>query len=309
MNRLLDAEGSRNPRKMFPWLAEFGAEFLNSTSSDSEKSFFLNSVETNARSLALQDPEAAVTALETLPAGRYRDHVTRGAIEAIAGFDVEEATRLAGTLSGDRRTDAEVAIVRAHLRREGIDGVMPLIEAIDDPARQREILRRSVIVYEGADRKQQAALIDRFFVGDPESMNYVPQFVNYWGAEDPGAAGQWLEHLHNEDEYQESVEYLVNAWKRHDLAGASEYVSELNHGPARDAAAVKLIEEVLETDPRSAVEWSASLADPKLRRRHLDRALLEFDKYANRPDEAVELLEALPIDSDERQEVIQALGR
>ena len=72
----------------------------------------------------------------------------------------------------------------------------------------------------------------------------------------------WIDSI--DDEYVRSVAVkgVMKTWCANDIVTASEWLSKQALGPARDAGAKVLIEQIKDTDPEMAEQWRKSLTSP-----------------------------------------------
>jgi hypothetical protein len=89
-----------------------------------------------------------------------------------------------------------------------------------------------------------------------------------WTQSDPVAAAAWCLSA---KEGGECLPAVISTWAAGDLMGASEWLAACPDVAGRDAAALRLIEPLLELDPSSALAWAKTLADANLRRFTEDR--------------------------------------
>jgi hypothetical protein len=100
-------------------------------------------------------------------------------------------------------------------------------------------------------------------ISDPDIQHDARlAIVAQWGRQDAPAAAAWCL---GETESAGLLPAVLQSWAAVDLMSASEWLAAQPTGPARDAAALALIEPLLELEPASALAWAHTLTDPEMR--------------------------------------------
>ena len=82
----------------------------------------------------------------------------------------------------------------------------------------------------------------------------------------PADAAEWAQQIQNPELFKVAVISISSLWLDQDSVQASEWISKLPTGAARDAAIRKLIEAVEPKDPASAQQWKRMLEAPEIQR-------------------------------------------
>ena len=97
-------------------------------------------------------------------------------------------------------------------------------------------------------------------IGNSDALSSVALL---WGAQDPLSAAAWtLKHV---EEAPEIVAPLISKWAESDPMAASQWLVTLPAGAARDAGAILLLPQLLETDAEAAAAWINNISDPTAR--------------------------------------------
>jgi hypothetical protein len=268
--------------------------------------WLLQSLTTNAAALATQDAALAAQLVRDLPDGKMRGAMIQGAVEGVALKDLTAAIELANLLEGDEARTARIAAVRAFVTNTGADGARTALEAaVDDPAMRSGIVMQAVAGSSAIGFHDQAAFIDEFMRDDPLLIHAADRVAAEWAHDDPPAAIAWMEQYHDRDGFDGCIDSVTIAWMQHDLESASAWLGTLESGAARDAGVAQLIEHVMDIDPISAVEWSATISNPEVRVRFLNESAQAVQRYANAPNALKDLIESLPLSDDERAAVVE----
>jgi hypothetical protein len=83
--------------------------------------------------------------------------------------------------------------------------------------------------------------------------------VQHWAKRDREAAQAWVEKLPMPD-LPKGVNGLMESWLKADPVAASEWLAKQPAGPARDAGARVIIDQIKNTDPQMAEQWRKSLS-------------------------------------------------
>lgn len=138
-----------------------------------------------------------------------------------------------------------------------VDALLKSLDGLNATA--REELVASVIEGLVQSDAQEAA---RFAEAahHPEAMDTV---ASLWAQHDPQSAAAWTEKQMTSR--PEMVAALVSSWAQEDAHAASVWLARIPVGPGRDAGAVLLISELLESDPDSARAWIQNIGDAGMR--------------------------------------------
>jgi hypothetical protein len=83
--------------------------------------------------------------------------------------------------------------------------------------------------------------------------------VTTWAKQDLPAAQAWVAKLPASDA-PKGVQGLMTTWMKADPVAASGWLTALPVGPAREAGARVVIEQIKDTDPEMAEQWRKTLA-------------------------------------------------
>ena len=125
----------------------------------------------------------------------------------------------------------------------------------------REIARTSAL----QKPEEAAKILDDPMLSEKIGSDFRQEMLNAtvatWAKQDLAAAQQWVEKLPEADAAK-GYQGLMTSWMKTDPVAASEWLSKQALGPARDAGAKVLIEQIKDTDPEMAEQWRKSLTSP-----------------------------------------------
>ena len=79
----------------------------------------------------------------------------------------------------------------------------------------------------------------------------------------------WAASIRDAKFQEQAYSFLVSEWFSNDPYGLSEWANELPSGPAKEAAALELSQELRRYDPEASFHWAAEVVDDEQRRRLL----------------------------------------
>ena len=162
-----------------------------------------------------------------------QDGALRGIVKKLAVMDYPAATDLAQSHAGPIGDELYREIGRSMI------AVSPLgaVKMIEDPAVTARI---------GGDFR----------------LEMINRTVETWAVRNLPAAQQWVEKLPATDA-PKGVQGLMTTWMRSDPIAASQWLSAQPTGPARDAGARVVIDQIKDTDPEMAERWRKALPQEK----------------------------------------------
>jgi hypothetical protein len=95
-------------------------------------------------------------------------------------------------------------------------------------------------------------------LGEQFRNEMINHTVQNWAKQDREAAQQWVEKLPPADQ-PKGIQGLVASWMKTDPIAASDWLSKQAAGPARDAGAQEIINQIKDTDPEMAEQWRKSM--------------------------------------------------
>ena len=177
------------------------------------------------------DREVVLGEILALPGGQKRVCL-QSLVRSIAETDNREAMAFVGMAPVPEQQSLYREIARVSAYRKTGEAV----KILEDPMLSEKI---------GADFRQ-------------EMLNAT---VATWAKQDLSAAQQWVEKLPEADAAK-GYQGLMTSWMKTDPVAASEWLSKQPLGPAREAGAKVLIEQIKDTDPERAEQWRKSLTAP-----------------------------------------------
>jgi hypothetical protein len=179
-------------------------------------------------SMSKENPAQAMQLVETLPAEIQKSGY-QGLVRVLTQTNYEQALKFAN--EHDAETNGE-------LMRE-----IARVSSVTNPVKATEIL---------AD----ASYASRFDEG------FRSQFVDHtarnFASKELSRAKQWVEKLPPQDAPM-GYRGLLYTWLKVDSLAASEWLSQQPAGPARDAGAQEIINQIKDTDPETAEQWRKSM--------------------------------------------------
>ncbi|MGB0413291.1 MAG: hypothetical protein ACPGJU_02490 [Coraliomargarita sp.] len=272
------------------------------------------------RSLASVDPEGTREFVLELPAGNARLNALGAIAGELARIDPEGAIAFAQNLEYSDERQRVMSSMGWQLTQAGVVDAGRIVAASDDPEVQQQLAYRIAgdwsefdtasslewarsLSDENARLTATQVVLKNWVQSDPDAaFAYVGQVTedpsrqagiyqsifNDWAREDPKAAVAELDRLPEEENFEKSNQNIyrnvANAYVQHDPMAASEWISSLDSGPARDESVQALVKSISRSDPEAGFIWAATVDDAKVRKNSLHQSLREWAKSA--PDAA-----------------------
>ena len=214
-----------------------------------------------AQALAKNHPDQATAWLNQLADVPAKTEIARVMFRTML-FEHEATTAMAQVelLSGSAQQAARRSVV-AELAKSDFDQALTIAKSVSETQQQdvfREIARSSA--YENPQNAvsmiNDATLSEK--LGEQFRNEMINHTVQNWAKQDREAAQQWVEKLPASDQ-PKGVQGLVATWMKTDPIAASEWLSQQPAGPARDAGAQEIINQIKDTDPEMAEQWRKSM--------------------------------------------------
>jgi hypothetical protein len=209
------------------------------------------------------DPVKAVIILNSLPKSSMRSDLIASVFEEVSRLDPTKAMELVTDLPESERQMGTRGVVRA-VASSGFSKAVEIAEGSASEHRQdlfREIGR--VSAYENTVNAvkmiESQELSEIMGSGFREQM--LENTVQHWAKRDREAALAWVEKLPMQD-LPKGVTGLMVSWLKADPVAASQWLAKQPAGPARDAGARVIIDQIKNTDPLMADQWQKSLSQP-----------------------------------------------
>ena len=216
-----------------------------------------------ALSLAESNPGKAMDYLRTLPVGGASKEIAGTLFEKLARMDPEGAAGKISGLPPEYQLIATRGVARA-IAKEDPEAAFRMAEKAEPSQRQdvyREVARQ--VTY--SNPQDAVKLLENpkmtGILGSGFRSEMLDHTVRGWAKTDLAAARGWVEKLPATD-LPKGVQGLMNPWMKADPVAASEWLATLPAGPARDAGARVIIEQVKNTDPEMADQWRKSMSQP-----------------------------------------------
>jgi hypothetical protein len=210
--------------------------------------------------LAASDPAMAFQYLDMLPKGGVRDTITQQVIVGLYEINPQAAIVNLSNLNTSLQNKAAREICKNVATRSTQDALdiiskNPMLQKTDcyrEVAKQAAFNDYSSAVKIIGDVKLSSS------IGNDFRQEMINHTVQNWAKSDREAAKKWVEQLPVADQ-SKGVQGLVASWMKTDPIAASDWLSKQPAGPARDAGAQEIINQIKDTDPQMAEQWRKSM--------------------------------------------------
>ncbi len=144
--------------------------------------------------------------------------------------------------------------------------------------------------------------------GGPRT-NAINLLIQRWPASDAAAAAPvFYDTLADRPALQATaIGNAVSAWLVQDELAASQWVSSLPPGTARDAGASQIITLALKTDPATAFNWAASISAAAQRNTQISRVVTQWARTD--PTAATNAVQTANVNANQRAALLQTIQR
>jgi hypothetical protein len=263
------------------------------------------------RSMAEADPNRAMEFMQQMRPGSARMNALSSIASMMAERDPAGALAFAQSLEYEDERERALGSMGWQLSRNGGEAARALILNSEDPMLQRKVASQMVGEWTKYDRQGALAWVES--LSDEQARNSsVGQVLNHWiqsepseaisymvndlpenrlssnlssaysqwARQDPEAAVAGLAQLPDSEKVKEADIYnrVAQAYVQHDPMAASEWISTLDDGPARDASVKTLVGNISKTDPEAGFIWSETIADADARKNSLRQTVQKWVK-------------------------------
>lgn len=213
-----------------------------------------------SKMLARKNPELLPSLLAGMAPSAMKQSITLEAFTALTQQHPDLALKLANSLPESEKIAALQGTVRVLTQRD-FDQALSVANA-QDAATAGNLLREIARVTSVVDPHKATELLTNTEFISKFDEGFRAQFVDHtarnYAAKDLQKAIDWTVSLDKNDAAM-GYQGLLNTWMKVDSIAASEWLSKQPAGPARDAGAQEIINQIKDTDPEMAEQWRKSM--------------------------------------------------
>ena len=217
---------------------------------------------------AAQDPETALTFVDTLPANQ-RQAALATVLGAWAAHDpAAAAAHVEAEVGGLGLSPEDAAsgagIVAGTWARRAPQAAADWAAALPDELRE-QALPAAMGALTGVDPVAATRFFDQLPDDDARAEAAGP-LAAQWALADPVAVVAWANRLSNPEEQSAAISGLTSTWMQHDPGSASQWVKSLNPSGVKDAAIAALVTaRSIRNDPDAALAWARTIGSSEIR--------------------------------------------
>lgn len=217
-------------------------------------------------------PEKAAAWLASYE-GDDKDRFTQALVSGLAKSDLDAALRYAGTIQDDSERARSVETVAQEIMRvKGIDEASRWLSSLVSSSNgDAQTLRGALNAVSGqmlrSDPAKAAELIKQYS-NQPWANNAAARVASQLARQDINSALTFLSSLGPQasaDGYREVVSRWMDQDNGQGSLAASQHVSQMQPGPAKDAAARAIVDTIAREDPASAIAWAGAIQNDQTR--------------------------------------------
>ncbi len=228
--------------------------------------------------LASKDPAAAQAWLAEQAADLPgREIYTQSIINGLAKSDLNAAVEFAAKQEkAEDRTRSAETIAQEKIR-SGIEGAAAWASSLTDPDMKKGAMQTVANQLARTDLTKAADYVKQY-ASETWAEGAIGDVASRLARNDPKEGLAFAASISGENQpraYRESIQ----SWIRSGDEGAvqaSQYVNDMPVGSNKDASASVLATSISREDPTSAIAWTASIADPKVREDTLIEVARDF---------------------------------
>jgi hypothetical protein len=223
----------------------------------------MRTYENYVKSIADRSPELVAEWLGNDQKGAYWQELHQKVYQNIANRDVDLAINLISKISdSDNKNSAMKGLVSA-ISTKNLDRAFSLSLQSTNTQEVKSNLYKLISRDNALNNPKQAvAILERVDFNQYVDTNFRNEMINHtvqnWAKQSLEEAQQWVEKLPATDQ-PKGVQGLVATWMKSDPIAASDWLSKQSAGPARDAGAQEIINQIKDTDPEMAEQWRKSM--------------------------------------------------
>ena len=212
--------------------------------------------------LAKKDPAVAMELVANLPAGEYRKQAAGRWLSVVTARNPAATTDSIALLPEELQPDARLS---AAARLAYPERQLALALAAGAPPEQQTALYREIVMETAAhDAEGAIRLLDDPAIGPKlapdDRLKVIGKTAAGLTISNPDAACQWIARLPTEDQ-PAATGSALSVWMTLDPEQAMKWLTSQTPGPARDAGARVVIEQLKNTNPKEAGQWRATLQE------------------------------------------------
>lgn len=216
---------------------------------------------------ASTDPKGALEWYQSYD-GEGKEWMSNSLVSGLAKTDPEAALKFAtGLEDQDQRNRAADTLVREIIKGKGIDEASKWIAGLSDASMQKSAFQTVADQLYRSDPAKAIEMV-KSHANDPYAAGAISNIAGQLARQD---VQKGLEFANQFTGAAQSSAYrdIIGQWMRqedgaHSLE-ASQYVTNLPAGPARDAGAAAIANSIDREDPVSAIAWAKSIQDAEMR--------------------------------------------
>jgi hypothetical protein len=210
--------------------------------------------------LTMKDTEKGFMYVESLPEGPSKVKISSAVLSKYYSAEPTKALTKLAELKGHAQETAAREISK-HIAQENPSKALESIS--NNPVLQKKDCYREVAKSLALSNPIYAIqMIEDDKLSETIGSDFRNEMINHtvqnWAKQDLKEAQQWVEKLPATDQ-PKGVQGLVATWMKADPIAASEWLSQQPVGPARDAGAQEIINQIKDTDPEMAEQWRKSM--------------------------------------------------
>ncbi len=292
------------------------------------------------RSMADVDPDRAIEFAQQMRPGSARMNALSSIANSLASRDPAAALAFAQSLEYEDERERALRHMSWQLSRNGGEAARALILESEDPMLQRKVASQMVGEWTKYDREGALAwvealsdeqarnnsvgqVLNHWIQSEPlEAMDYMVNDLpenrlnsnlssafSQWARQDPEAAIAGLAQLPESEQLKPEGIYnrVAQAYVQHDPMAASEWITTLDDGPARDASVKTLVSNISKTDPEAGFIWSETIAAEKARKNSLRQTVQKWVK--DDPDAAYAAVSDSKMTAAEKEPLLKIIKK
>ncbi len=256
-------------------------------------------------SLTTQSPQTAVAALNEIPGGLMRERAVTSIASDWADNDPQGALSWANSLSNPADRQNALSNVIQHMSANDPSDAAAQLKDIPDVNQRNQAM--SSVLSHWADSDPAAALqwAQKNTTGNAQSMA-LSQIVNNVAATDPVAALGIVQQMADAPNYNSLVFQTVNSWSQSDPAAALAWAGNNLSGTEKTTATNLALRQLINVDPSAGASYVSSLPDGANRNNLINQVVSSMARTDT--DSALAWISATPnIDAQTRDSAIQSV--
>ncbi len=253
------------------------------------------------------DSAAAMTWLQSQPAGSRKDDMLYSAVHTLSQQGVQSALGWAAEFSNPQKRVNYLTNLASQWINTDPSATMAWFQSVADTETRNAVAPSIASALSRFDPDGAISFLNQLPPDSEAAKNAYPNVVSTLAQYDIPQAANLVKKAPAGEAQNDSMERLIQRWTRSDPHSASVYLDQLPTGQARDAGIYSFTRILRDDDPEAAAIWAGTISDENSRVNAMRNVLYKWrqiDKSA-----ATQFVMGQNLDDQQRQRLLEVIER